>query len=61
VQRAALSYIFVVEVAIAIVILVAIVVAIDVARMAPRPPPRQDSGEATTTQKIIRVDLDRRP
>jgi hypothetical protein len=62
VQHAALGYTFVVELAIAIVILVAIIVAVDVARTAPRPPPRLDPGEAiTTTQKIIHVDLDRRP
>jgi hypothetical protein len=49
------------EVAVAIVIAVAVVVALDVARSAPRRPPPARSDDVTTTQKIIHVDLDRRP
>jgi hypothetical protein len=58
-----------VDLAIAIVVVVAAVVAFDVARTAATHRPRPTRGEAdqprgerevTTTQKIIRVDLDRR-
>jgi hypothetical protein len=50
-----------VDVAVAIVIAVAIVVALDAARAAPRRPSTPRPDEVTTTQKIIHVDLDRRP
>jgi hypothetical protein len=50
-----------VDLAIAIVLVVAAIVAFDVVRTAPRLPPVDiDPDAVTTTQKVIRVDLDRR-